>query len=376
MSGGERQPSSFFFPNYDDPEVKGSYLQPVIITLMVLSGTITGLRIITRSWVLRSLGIDDWVILPALVTAFALSVLNIKSLDYGWGRHIWDIRQTEWVIIRQYMFACQLLFTYSVAFTKFSILIFYLRFCTTKRFRIAIWVTFGLLAAWTISMTGIIVFQCTPVSAFWKEIRLIDNRTGCLPNEVDLVLLHGILSVVLDLLVLLLPIPTVVRLSLPLKQKIGLIAMFSLGLIVCLAGGLRIANIRSVIVTLDASWYGYDLWIYTSTEAHVGIICASIPSLKPLLGLVFPRFANTYAVGSKARTASRPYQDDVEFGRSGRNSKGYPLGSVIESRVGSEETVFREDEWPAMPSNSYQLEGVVKTTEIQQVVVHRDMPFR
>ncbi|KAK6530205.1 hypothetical protein TWF694_003571 [Orbilia ellipsospora] len=372
----QQGPSSFLNPNYVNPDVKGHYLKPVIITLMVLSGTIAGLRIITRSSILRSLGADDWVIIPALITAYALSIFNMMSEEYGWGRHIWDIQPDAWVNIREYQFAAQLLFTYSVALAKASILIFYLRFCTTKKFKIAIWVTSGLLAAWTISMSALIIFQCHPVSNFWKKIDLTQvHRAGCLPNEADLVLIHGIFSVVLDLIVLFLPIPTVLHLGLPTKQKVGLIAMFSLGLIVCLAGCLRIVSIRSTILTFDVSWYGYDLYIYTSTEAHVGIICASVPSLKPLLAVFFPRLVTTsYGAGSQRRPSALP----EEFGSRGvRNSKGYPLNSLIESRIGSEETVFRRDEedgtWSSPSSPPL---GVVKTTEIQQVVVLRDVPFR
>ncbi|KAK6515004.1 hypothetical protein TWF506_007359 [Arthrobotrys conoides] len=377
------QPSSFLNPNYIDPQVKGHYLKPVIITLMILSGTTAGLRIITRSSILRSLGLDDWIIIPSLITAYALSIFNMMSEEYGWGRHIWDIRPKEWVVIRQYQFATQLLFTYSVALAKASILIFYLRFCTTKKFKVAIWVTFGLLICWVIAMSGLIIFQCHPVSNFWKEMQLFEYREGCLPNEPDMVLLHGIFSVVLDIIVLVLPVPVVLHLSLPTKQKVGLIAMFSLGLIVCLAGCLRIVSIRNTILTLDVSWYGYDLYIYTSTEAHVGIICASIPSLKPLVAIFFPRFAGTtYGAGSRRRS-DLPDEFAGTGSRAARNSKGYPLNSL----VGSEETVYiRRDEesgvtppWPlarTKTSATLPMDGVLKTTEIEQVVVLRDAPFR
>ncbi|KAF3927401.1 hypothetical protein ABW21_db0205714 [Orbilia brochopaga] len=373
----EAGPSSFLHPNYTNPEVRGHYLKPVVISLMVLSGTIAGLRIITRSSILRSLGLDDWVIIPALMTAYGLSICNLMSEEYGWGRHIWDVRPKEWVVIRQYQFASQLLFTYSVALAKSSILIFYLRFCTTQKFKVAIWVTFGMVAAWVIAMSGLIIFQCHPVGNFWKEIRLTDYRTGCLPNEADWVLLHGTISVVLDIIVLLLPIPTVLQLGLPTKQKVGLIAMFSLGLIVCLAGCLRIASIRSTILTLDVPWYGYDLYIYTSTEAHVGIICASVPSLKPLVAIFFPRLVTTtYAAGTRRRSGMSPYHESEMVNRnlSGRNSKGYPLNSVVESHIGSEESVFRRDRddeasWLEMASPSASTGGVIKTTHIEQEVV-------
>ncbi|EWC48951.1 hypothetical protein DRE_00256 [Drechslerella stenobrocha 248] len=300
------------------------------------------------------------------------------SEENGWGRHIWDVRPQEWVVIRQYQFASQLLFTYSVALAKASVLIFYMRFCTTRKFKVAIWVTAGLLTSWVIGMSGLIIFQCHPVSNFWMEIKLTEYRTGCLPNEADWVLIHGIISVVLDIIVLILPIPTVLQLGLPTKQKIGLIAMFSLGLIVCLAGCLRIVSIRKTILTLDIPWYGYDLYIYTSTEAHVGIICASVPSLKPLLAVFFPRLVTTsYSAGTRRRSGMGPYNgnDMADRNLSGHagHSKGYQLNSLVESRIGSEETVYRsahdeESSWLEASSPTH-IGGVMKTTRIDQEVL-------
>jgi len=237
-------------------------------------------------------------------------------------------------------------------------------------FKWAITTTLSLVVAWQIAMVLTITFQCTPVQGYWKKILLTQTRTGCLPNENEVILLHGILNVIFDLMVLLLPIPVVLKLQLPRKQKIGLIAMFGLGVIVCGASILRIISINKTSQDLDASWYGYDLWIYTSTEAHVAIICASVPSLKPLVAKIFPRFANsTYGKGTSGMLSREP---DAAFGQSRR---GYPLSSITTSkhdRLGSEEYILDPESQVGSPELK---DGVMKTTEIQ-VVVHRDSPFR
>lgn len=60
-----------------------------------------------------------------------------------------------------------------------------------------------------------------------------------------------------------------------------------------MAGALRLVYIHKAVVGFDFTYYGYPLWALTSLEAHVGIICASAPSLKPLIVRVFPQFGST-----------------------------------------------------------------------------------
>lgn len=78
-----------------------------------------------------------------------------------------------------------------------------------------------------------------------------------------------------------------ITLRLPLSQRIGLVAIFSLGFIVVVAGCLRTYYTWYVVEhTWDVSWYGFDLWIWTAVEANLGIICGSIPTMRPLYRLL------------------------------------------------------------------------------------------
>ena len=69
---------------------------------------------------------------------------------------------------------------------------------------------------------------------------------------------------------------------------------------VALASVLRLVSIYQVSASPfhDVSWYGYDLWVYTSIETNIGVICASIPSVKPLLVRFIPSLASWNGKGS------------------------------------------------------------------------------
>lgn len=157
----------------------------------------------------------------------AVSITCILSEPAGVGIHIWDLRQEQVKMVRIWSFATQLTFTWAVSLTKLSILLFYLRFCTTRAFKISIYCTMAFLVAWTINWTFLVTFQCVPVEAYW---RLPKSGDHCIPLQNEMHLLHGSTNLVTDILVLLLPVPTVWSLQMPMRQKLTLIGVFTLGI--------------------------------------------------------------------------------------------------------------------------------------------------
>lgn len=91
------------------------------------------------------------------------------------------------------------------------------------------------------------------------------------------------LSVITDVIVYVLPLPTLVGVRLPTFQRIVLLGVFSLGFIVVLAGCFRTYWIYEVVTqTYDVTWHGYMLWIWTAVEVNSGVICGCVPTLRPL----------------------------------------------------------------------------------------------
>ncbi|KAK6540232.1 hypothetical protein TWF694_009048 [Orbilia ellipsospora] len=283
-------------PNYVNPERQPSFMAPLIIAMMVFCGIVVSLRLYVRAFILKSFKADDWLIIAATITAMAVSITCILSEPAGVGIHIWDLTPDRVTTVRIWSFATQLTFTWAVSLTKVSILLFYIRFCTTRSFKISIYATLIFVAAWTICWTFLIIFQCVPVSAYWRFPRSGDK---CISLQNQLHLLHGSTNLITDVLILLLPIPTVWSLKMPTRQKLTLIGVFSLGIVAPLSAILRLIYIQKATISWDQSWWCIELWIWTSLETHVAIICASFPSLKPLVIKIFPRFASTHGYTSQ-----------------------------------------------------------------------------
>lgn len=94
----------------------------------------------------------------------------------------------------------------------------------------------------------------------------------------------GIVNSVSDLLITVLPIPIVMKLQMPLRQRVGVCILLCLGLIVTIAGSLRTYfTWRSLIESWDETWFAYPLWIAAAVEIDLGLV--SRPDMPKMMQL-------------------------------------------------------------------------------------------
>jgi hypothetical protein len=228
--------------------------------------------------------------------------------------------------------AGQTLFVLASSTVKMSILVSYFRIAPEKSlFRKLVWGTFALVfAAFVVFLVALWV-QCIPISSYWE---LTADHRDCIPEGPPLVV-QSTLNVVTDFMIYALPIPTLFSLSLPWNQRIGLIILFSVGGVIVVAGSFRAYWIHyTLFETYDATWEGYNIWIWTAIETNVGVICGCIPALKPLLFRTRARVQGSkYANGSdhsRRREKFTPIVDQVEM-----DSRRPAPRDDIESRPGA-----------------------------------------
>jgi hypothetical protein len=92
---------------------------------------------------------------------------------------------------------------------------------------------------WTLSMMLALIFNCNPTEAYWKAFSLTWRGHYTCKNTVVNNLLAGILSCVSDLYSVALPCCIMWNLQLPSAQKLGLYAVFCVGLIIVAASAVR-----------------------------------------------------------------------------------------------------------------------------------------
>lgn len=96
-------------------------------------------------------------------------------------------------------------------------------------------------------------------------------------NEAAHILAAGIINTVTDFCVVAIPIPVVLKLRLPLRQRLFCAVLFGAGFIVCIAGAARIVYTYQLNTSYDKTWLFYPTWICGTIELYLGIVSNEIP---------------------------------------------------------------------------------------------------
>ena len=266
----------------------------------------------------------------------------MASVHYGWDRHQWD-QQPQWFQPSEFIsWLIQLVYTITMALTKISILVSFLRLIPLGPARWATWGTLIIVALWGISLSFATVFSCHPVHGYWTDT----NNDRC-NNESIRLLVISIINILTDLVVIIIPMGAFWRLRIPKRQKIILYLLLNLGLLATVSSIVRTIYLAKAEVQHDISWNGYVIWIMTMTECSLALICASVPSLRPLAKrfLSLTSRSGTSVTPqpklSSRNTAEPTFQRMRDWDN--RESDEVPLDSMIELRDDSPPKVPRKD---------------------------------
>ncbi|KAK4902644.1 hypothetical protein LTR27_000582 [Elasticomyces elasticus] len=113
---------------------------------------------------------------------------------------------------------------------------------------------------------------------------------------------NSAMTLTADAILILLPVPDIVRLQLPRAQKAALLLVFSLGIFVMACTTIRCVALGPVVSQRDLFYYQASAHSWTFLEVDVSIICAALPVLRAPLSKLFPRILGRLATqGPSAR---------------------------------------------------------------------------
>ncbi|GFF22079.1 hypothetical protein IFM61606_01218 [Aspergillus udagawae] len=293
-------------PNYVDPPTRGNGALIVNIVCLSFAFVVTLLRLYTRLKITYSPGLDDVLIVIALGFAIAMcAITSLATVRYGWNRHMWDVPPTWLTTVSKLNMVFQILFSLSSSVTKLSLLWFCKRLLgagSKGLYRTYNWCLIGGMAFVSLTCALFLlfsIFQCNPIHAYWDVAPTYPYH--CL-NDGAIVFAASVINIFTDFLVTVLPMPLIWNLKLPTRQRIAVISIFSLGIVVNIAGSVRTVYVyKSMVASYDTTWLGWPVLLAASVEINIGLICASAPALRPLVGFFLPRLLQTsrnYASGT------------------------------------------------------------------------------
>ncbi|KAL3455726.1 hypothetical protein BJX64DRAFT_297339 [Aspergillus heterothallicus] len=179
----------------------------------------------------------------------------------------------------QLIIPLQFLWVLSLSCTKISILLLYLRIFPVRWLVVSSWATMAVIVMWAIAtiLAGCLI--CRPFAFNWDQT-IPGGKCG---NQVTSFTVTGVINLVTDVIVLVLPMPSLFKLQMAMYKKVTLIAVFGLGVVTCVISALRI----SVLSTMDFADITYTMPkanIFSGIEPCLAVILASVPMMRPLLG--------------------------------------------------------------------------------------------
>lgn len=112
---------------------------------------------------------------------------------------------------------------------QLSLLAFVLRIFVMHGFKKVVWALMVIVTCFGIANTLVMMFQCTPISFFWTSWTG-ENPGKCL-NSNMFSWIRGGLEIALDLCIIALPFPLLLKLQMSTKRKIQVISMFCVGFV-------------------------------------------------------------------------------------------------------------------------------------------------
>lgn len=108
---------------------------------------------------------------------------------------------------------------------KISIALFFLRLSPERYFRIAVYSMIVFCIVYGSVNTFMFIFSCSPVNGLWDQTI---TEKKCINRNLVLLVL-SVFNIFTDFALLVLPIRVVIPLSMPKRQKVGLIGIFMSG---------------------------------------------------------------------------------------------------------------------------------------------------
>ncbi|KAK8116192.1 hypothetical protein PG984_012694 [Apiospora sp. TS-2023a] len=236
---------------WSDISDRGPSVFAVTTATLALASVFVFARLYTRCFIVRHITWDDWFMILAWLFAFAIGFTIDYGTYKGLGQLDRDVAKDDWNSLRR----CEYVFS---------------------------------------------VLYCRPVEAAFNYYA---RNAQCIPLLTEFICSAPV-NIITDLAILALPLPVLTGMRLPPRQKIILVVTFTLGIFVTVVDVVRIYYLQQAITDIspelstdpESSFGGQTNFafnaslslMWSSVEVNIGIACACVPTLKPLIIRILP----------------------------------------------------------------------------------------
>ncbi|RAL13171.1 uncharacterized protein BO97DRAFT_388960 [Aspergillus homomorphus CBS 101889] len=207
----------------------GSRVMAAVSFILVFTTILLALRLYARSLTSASRGWDEFLLVPSYLCLLGLLVcLYLDVIKGGLGRHGAAVEQEDpqkLMTFLELLYVLDWFYVPSNAMSRISVVALYLRFFTQPLYRAACWGVIAFLLGNMIATIIAAQVECFPLQFTWDKT----IRGGHCFNLILWYKLTNLPTVISDVMVMALPVPTVWGLQASFSCKAGIATVFLTG---------------------------------------------------------------------------------------------------------------------------------------------------
>jgi hypothetical protein len=202
---------------------------------------------------------------------------------------------------------------------------------------------------WACAQAVLLGLSCLPISY------IVPSMAATCLDTLPIWYFSSGMSMATDIAIFCIPISSVLKLQLPLRQRIVVLGIFGLGFLyvpltaktltlanppsVCIISVYRMFTLRAGVISQDPSWENIGAAIWSCVELNVSIIASTLPTLRPLIVRILPGIGLSSA--GNERTAYLRYGSESAAIRAGAfTTSGRRKATKVES-ISTEELALQ-----------------------------------
>ncbi|KAI1372738.1 hypothetical protein F4677DRAFT_449221 [Hypoxylon crocopeplum] len=284
--------------NYDSATPASDRIQTDLVPLtaegtkVIVSGVVlillTALWTWMRLWSLRRsgrpFGVEDGFNLGAVALFCGLIATDfVMVLAGGMGHHMRELQDWHVARLLKALFTRQFMYAATLGLVKISVILMFMRIFFVNRYKLAAIVVMVFTIVWVFLTVLMELLLCRPMEMNWN------SRTPggtCGDQKAGLVAV-GILDIINQLAILMLPLPVVLKVGMDMRYKIITACIFGIGILTVVFGTIRLCTVMQIDIT-DVSYTTVDTTVYGASEVGISIIVSSCPLLRPVFDRLLP----------------------------------------------------------------------------------------
>ncbi|EFY96806.2 hypothetical protein MAA_07619 [Metarhizium robertsii ARSEF 23] len=327
-----------FDPSLVD-ESNGSVVLVLCVVFSVLISISTTSRIAMKIATKAGLGAADYFIVIALAFNLTANVLEIQSVQSGFGRHLQFLTREQVLTVRRFSQYNILFANISLWAVKISVCFFILALIQGVHRRTA-WIVYALIAITTTASTCQGIFwglQASPLRKLWEPD--IPGEVKSVKTLVTSIIAFTIINSITDLFYAISPVYFIGRLQMSLGKRLVIIGLTGSGLLVFASSITRVA-FDGDFYKPDFTWALYRVYLCTIVERNLAEVIADLPATFTLIRSVHNKTNAFWSRGSRSGSTAKA-SDHTGSVDSGSGSKGFAGASA---RPANARPVYNEDE--------------------------------